>query len=74
VSVLPVHELLDVRVAHAILAQDRLFVFCLFGEEKRRKEEKRREQIKKNELARVSFSGFFFLSFFSSLLSLSLSN
>ena len=34
VRVLPVEELLDVRVAHVVLAQDRLFsVFFFFEEE-----------------------------------------
>ena len=34
VRVLPVEELLDVRVAHVVLAQDRLFsVFFFFFEE-----------------------------------------
>ena len=48
VRVLPVEELLDVRVAHVVLAQDRLFsVFFFFLKKRMREEERDTEDEKK---------------------------
>ena len=52
VRVLPVEELLDVRVAHVVLAQDRLFFYLEEEEEdEEREKEKRGDEKKKGERA-----------------------